>query len=80
MFLLKNEYMDRNNLMDKLKPTTRQLTNKAASNLHKDEPADLLPLVASIPVNGEISNKNTVVDPKTKPFFLYQRDGLYGLL
>jgi hypothetical protein len=48
--------------------------------LQKDEPAQQLPLVTTITTVEQSGLKSQKIDPKTKPFFLYPRDGLYGLL
>lgn len=50
------------------------------SQLQQDKPADQVQL-ANSKVNGlpKISRPK-VIDENTKPFFLYPRDGLFGLL
>ncbi|MGV3545672.1 MAG: hypothetical protein ACO1N4_01335 [Pedobacter sp.] len=48
--------------------------------LQKDEPAQQLPLVTTVTTVEQLDLKSQKIDPKTKPFFLYPKDGLYGLL
>ncbi|MGV3546137.1 MAG: hypothetical protein ACO1N4_03675 [Pedobacter sp.] len=59
-------------------------TNREIFNLQQDAPVDLLPTLSNqevLPTENfteltSLSEKKELI----KPFFLYKRDGLYGLL
>lgn len=70
--------MENSRLKDKLK-LKDQITVASVASLQKDEPVDQLAWATTeTPVDKPI-NSSKMVDPKTKAFFLYPRDGLYGL-
>ncbi|MFN0256490.1 hypothetical protein [Pedobacter ureilyticus] len=58
----------------------KELIQRDISQLQQDKPADKGQLANSkINVTPKVKRPK-LIDENTKPFFLYPRDGLYGLL
>jgi len=56
-------------------------TDKELSKLQQDAPVNTLPKLSNTTfVSSETTSKAKIITDTTKPFFLYPKDGLYGLL
>lgn len=55
--------------------------DKEMSKLQQDAPVNTLPKLSNTEfANRESMAKAKMINDNTKPFFLYPKDGLYGLL
>ena len=55
--------------------------DKEISKLQQDAPVNTLPKLSDTAfVSSETTPKSKITTDTTKPFFLYPKDGLYGLL
>lgn len=58
-------------------------TNREISSLQQDAPVAILPTLSNneeAKIEAPLEVKSTKSNNLTKPFYLYPRDGLYGLL